>query len=72
MLRKHDPTFPIQDGNIYGGLTAREYAAVHIAAGLSQLIDLTAEEVAEEAVGIADALFAKLNEAHRPINVKDE
>lgn len=70
MSNANKPAFPSDDLKIDGmfvgastGLTAREYAAIHIAAGISANPDsaaMKADEVAVEAVNIADAILALL------------
>ena len=71
----HDPAFPHPD-NAMGGLTIREYAAIHILAGFAAVEysdrDLAyMKECASLAVDWADALIDALN-APKPPKAKKE
>lgn len=56
-----EPAFPVDNGygHMVGGLTKREYALIHIAAGLASDINMTPEGAASDARRIADALGFK-------------
>lgn len=63
------PAFPhCPDPDTYGGLTKREYAAIHIAAAIASRRIVandrfTQEAVAQEAVALADAVLREAGKA---------
>lgn len=63
------PAFPIALADGYfstEGLTKREYAAIHIAAGFRGLETWTFAEIARAAANQADALLAELERTDKP------
>ena len=64
-MSKRDQSFPGNDTSDYPryspGLTKREYAAIHIAAGIMAVSEELIHPVWEEAVKIADKLLEELD-----------
>ena len=64
-LKNSDGTYP--KGSVYGGMTKREYFALHILSTLVPLADpkkpINFEELSTKAVAVADILLDKLEHA---------
>lgn len=58
-MSKNDPAFPTPDTHNDSGLTKREYAAIHILAGLAEygFQQIVREKVVQNAIVLADLLF---------------